>query len=299
MIQVFDLLPGVTLRCFRDHRFKHSCLSLQLVRPMDKNEAAMNALLPAVLLRGSRVHPDLRSLTLHLDDLYGAAVGPMVRRMGDLQTTGFYASFTDDRFALSGDRILEPLTRLLRELLLDPLTEGDGFRKDYVESEKKNLISTIESQSNDKAAWAMDRLLQKMCREDSYGIPRLGRKEDVAAVTSRDLYSHLGKILRDSPVELFYVGSEEPETVAALTREIFAGISRSPMTLPPQTGYHAVEGSEETVTQDVNQGKLCMGFTTGISYGERRYFALQVFHMIFGGGMLGFVFSSIAVNFTP
>ena len=54
MIKTLTLHPGVTLRCLRDDRFKQSCLSLQLVRPMCREEAAMNALLPAVLLRGCR-----------------------------------------------------------------------------------------------------------------------------------------------------------------------------------------------------------------------------------------------------
>ena len=74
MIEIKPLLPGVVLRCCRDARFKQGCLSVQLVRLMAAREAAMNALLPTVLLRGTRRHPDLRSITMVLDDLYGAAV---------------------------------------------------------------------------------------------------------------------------------------------------------------------------------------------------------------------------------
>ena len=90
MIDTFELFPGVTLRCYPDQRFKHGCLSLQLIRPMCREEAALNALLPAVLLRGCGSCPDLRDITLRLDDLYGASVGTMVRRVGDYQTTGLY-----------------------------------------------------------------------------------------------------------------------------------------------------------------------------------------------------------------
>ena len=51
MIETIQLFPGVTLYCFRDSRFKQGCLSIQLLRPMVHEEAAMNALLPSVLLR--------------------------------------------------------------------------------------------------------------------------------------------------------------------------------------------------------------------------------------------------------
>ena len=91
MLQTIQLQPGVTLRCFRDSRFAQNCLSLQFVRKMDAAEASMNSLIPAVLLRGTVSAPDLRSITLRLDDLYGASVGALVRRIGDFQTTGFTA----------------------------------------------------------------------------------------------------------------------------------------------------------------------------------------------------------------
>ena len=118
MIQTTIISPGVTLRYVRDTRFKQGCFSFQLVRPMGKEEAAKNALLPAVLLRGTRNCPDLRAVTQRLDELYGAAVSPLVRRVGDYQTTGLYCGFMDDRFALPGDRVLEPMLDFLGELLL-------------------------------------------------------------------------------------------------------------------------------------------------------------------------------------
>ena len=90
MMETMALLPGIRLHCYRDNRFKQGCLSIQFLRKMSGGEAALNALLPSVLLRGTTRHPDLRAITLALDDLYGAAVSPLVRRVGDCQTTGLY-----------------------------------------------------------------------------------------------------------------------------------------------------------------------------------------------------------------
>ena len=149
MIQTLTLSPGITLRCFPDSRFKQGTFSLQLVRPMCREEAALNALLPAVLLRGCAQYPDLRSITLRLDDLYGAAVGAVVRRVGDYQTAGFACGFLEDRYTMNGDHVLEPMMRFLEQLLLDPALEGGLFRQDYLESEKRNLIFAIESFGSD------------------------------------------------------------------------------------------------------------------------------------------------------
>lgn len=293
MTQTISIGPSITLRHYSDKRFKQGRLSIQLVRPMCREEAAMNALLTAVLLRGSENHPDLRSITLRLDELYGAAVGTLARRVGDYQAIGFLCGFMEDRFALEGDVILAPMLTFAAELLRRPALENGVFRTDYVESEKHNLISTIESEMNDKRAYASAQMLRRMCRADSFGIPRLGEKEDVAAIQPKALYEHYQKILRESPIELFYVGSADAEQVAGLAKEMFRGLERRDGSLPGQTPFHDAGGCDETETMEVAQGKLCMGFTTPITIGHPDFAAMQVCNAMFGAGMTSKLFMNI------
>ena len=114
MIHRTELYPGIHLTTVTDSRFKQNCVSIQYIREMRPGENAMNALIPSVLLRGTKSAPDLREITLRLDDLYGASVSPISRRAGDYQTTGFYVSLMDDRFALQGDRVLEPTLEFVK-----------------------------------------------------------------------------------------------------------------------------------------------------------------------------------------
>ena len=293
MIQTKTLLPGITLRCFRDTRFKQGCLSLQLVRQMKAEEASMNALVPNVLLRGTKTNPDLRSITHRLDTLYGASVSALVRRVGDYQTVGLFCGFMDDRFALRGDRVFGPMVAFLKELLLDSPLENGGFLPEFVESEKKNLIATIESERNDKRAYAMGRLLKTMCREDSFGLPRLGEPEQVAAITPQALYAHYQEILRSSPMEIFYVGSADSDAVAALLLPMLEKLPRSPMALPPQTGFRPCPGEENLEIMDIAQGKLCLGFTTPITNRCPEFAAMQVLNTIFGSGMTSKLFMNV------
>ena len=293
MIKTISIAPGMTLRYCQDTRFKQGGFSFQLVRPMRRQEAAMNALLPSVLLRGTRRCPDLRAVTQRLDELYGAAVAPLVRRVGDYQTTGFYCGFMDDRFALPGDRVFAPMLEFLQELLLDSPLENGVLLPDFVESEKRNLISTIESDRNDKRLYAMQRLLKAMCAADSFGIPRLGDVEDVAAITPEGLTEHYREILRTSPMALFYVGSAPEEQVISGVRKLLSVQNRTPMTLPKQTAYTPCPGSDLTETLDVAQGKLCMGFTTPITNRCEEMPAMQVMNVIFGGGMTSKLFQNV------
>ena len=293
MIHTQTLADGVTLRCFYDNRFKQGALSFQLVRPMGENEASLNALIPAILLRGTEKHPDLRAITLHLDDLYGAAVGSMVRRVGDWQTTGLACGMMDDRFALPGDKVLEPMIDFLRELLLEPCLEDGGFRADFVESEKKNLIAAIESDLNEKRIYAMNRLLRIMCRADVMGIPRLGYVDWVAAAEPQMLYDHYRKILRESRIDICYVGSAPSWQVANLLLPIIAELDRDYQPLPAQTPFKDGGASDETEIMDVTQAKLCMGYTTPIIMGREEFAAMQMANTIFGSGMTSKLFMNV------
>ena len=293
MIETISLLPGVTLRCFPDSRFKQSFLSIQFLRSMTRQEAAMNALIPAVLLRGTVTAPDLRDITLRLDDLYGASIGALVRKVGDYQTTGLCCSFISDRYTLDGDNVFEDTVRFLRQLLLEPVLEEGVFRKDYVDSEKKNLIATIQSQLNNKRLYAGAQLLKAMCGDDPFGVPRLGYAEDAQTIDAAGLYGHYLTVLRESPVEIFYVGEHPAQQVADLLRPLFDGLQRSYVNLPKQTAFHGAAGSTHTETMDVSQGKLAMGFVTDITIRDPEFYAMQVCNTVLGAGMTSKLFMQI------
>ena len=291
MIQTIELKPGVRLRCFRDERFKQGIISIQFLRKLCHEEAAMNALIPAVLLRGTKKYPDLRQISLRLDELYGASVGALVRKVGDWQTTGMYCGFIEDRFAMEGDQILGPAIEFLGQQLLEPVLEGGHFVTDWVESEKRNLIQAIEAMRNDKRQYAANQLMCRMSQGDPFNVPRLGDKEQVAAITAQSVYDHYQKVLQESPVEIFYVGTAKPEVLAQMLKPLFA--TCEPKLLPPQTGLVTPATGEHVEYMDVTQGKLGMGFVTPITLRDPAFAAMQVLNVMFGGGMTSKLFTQV------
>lgn len=293
MIEQMELFPGIHLTVFSDSRFKQNCLSIQYVRKMVREEAAMNALIPSVLLRGTGSAMDLRQITLRLDELYGASVSPISRRAGDYQTTGFYVSLMDDRFALEGESVLEKTLSFVKELLFDYPTEEEGFLPDFVEGEKTNQIAAIQAELNDKRTYALRQLLKTMCREDAFGVPRMGETRDVAAITPQALLRHYLRIRRESPVRLYYVGSAQPQRVARCLKEMFASEERDYIPLPDHTPLTLSEPEDIRETMEVSQGKLCMGFATPITNREPRFAAMQVLNGVFGGDVTSKLFQNV------
>ena len=87
-----ELMPGVFLSHLRSDKFKTACMSVTLLTQLRRETAAMNAVIPFVLRRGTTRYSDMEQLSRRMDELYGAAVEPVVRRIGEIQCIGFYGS---------------------------------------------------------------------------------------------------------------------------------------------------------------------------------------------------------------
>lgn len=176
MIQVTqkDLMPGVHLTAVHTEKFKTCLLGATLLTSLRKETASLNALVPFVLRRGTERAPDMEALSAALDELYGGSIEPNVRKKGSVQCIGFTGSFLDDTYTPGREAILEPAAALLGDLLLHPVKEDGGFRREYVEGERANLVDRIRAQVNDKRQYSVQKLIQLVCAGEPAGVDKLG-----------------------------------------------------------------------------------------------------------------------------
>ncbi len=275
------LADGVFLTFLPARKFKTSVISAQFVVPLRRDTVSANALLPSVLRRGTVTCPDMGALSAKLDKLYGARIDGTVRKKGEAQCVGFVASLIDDRYAPGGEKLLEPVADLLGELVCDPATERGRFVASYFDSEKTNLINAIRSILNDKREYADSRLLQEMCAEEPYGIPRLGSQQDAEKLQLQKLYTQYQNLIASSRLELFYIGSAGQTRVEQALLSAFSSLPRDAVQNIPPAEPHTPPQEPRTVRDrlDVTQGKLGMGF----SCGSDDYPALLLGNTLFGG----------------
>ena len=115
----------------------------------------------------------------------------------------------------------------------------------------------------------------------------------MAKITPQSLYDHYRKILRSSPIEIFYVGSGSARQVAELLMPLVTKLGARGTKLQPQTAFHPCEKSDVVETMDVTQGKLCMGFVTPIINRGEDFAAMQLMNVIYGSGMTSKLFVNV------
>lgn len=287
------ILPGVWLNTVQTDRFKTGCFSVNLLRPLAYADAAPNALLPSVLLRGCRDYPDMQAISQRLDELYGASVGTLVRKKGEVQSVGLYLDFLEDRYA-GGEPLFSEMMELLRQLLFEPCLEAGGFVGEFVEGETLNLSNTIAARINEKRSYAISRLMKSMCQGETYAVPRLGEAETLKTVTPKNLLERWNHLLASSRIELFYLGQQPEAEVEQAVRTLLRDLKREPLaSVETALCWPARPVQKIQEAMDVTQGKLALGFRTEITVHDPRYPAMMLLNAVYGAGATSKLFLKI------
>lgn len=287
-----NIAEGIRFCSVKTDKFKTCRVNISLAMPLDRNASA-RAILPFMFSRRCAKYPDYTSLNRVLDELYGAAVSAGVLKRGEAQVISFSMSAIDDRFALDGDKVALECTKLLADMIFDPLTEGESFPEDIIEQEKRLLVEAIENEQNDKRRYAMLRCEQLMFADEAYGINRFGSVEDVKALTPDAVYAAWRDVLEKATVQITMVSSMDPQPIVDLIKEKFSEIERHPVEIKTQfvSGLPKPEYISESMP--LKQGKLVMGFRTGMRSEDDMMPAMKVAVDIFGGGTYSKLFSVV------
>lgn len=279
------LAAGVNLHLHHIAQYKtirvDICISEQL-RPQRNSRLA---LISRLLERGTRALPDLQSLNRFIDDLYGAHYYAEVDRLGEYQFIHLCLEVIDEKFLdrTSGD-VLARGVKFLREVLLAPAGDGRGFRRGYLEQEKRILAQHIADRINDKMAYAQQRCVEEMCRGESIALSPWGNPEDFSAIDGEELLQFHRSLLAGNRLDLFFSGDVDQQRVLSLVGDLITW-QRNQRLAKDRLAHQAKpgEGREIFEYQDVHQAKLVLGYRTQVLYGAEDYPALVLLNLILGG----------------
>lgn len=294
-----EILPGVYLTGLQTDKFKTGLISVSFLTRLCRENAAMNALIPSVLRRGTVHYPNMDALAAHLDNLYGMRLEPIARKLGEIQCVGFWADFVDGAYLPkeTGAGLLEQVTELLGEVILAPNTRGGLLLPQYVEGEKEKLLECIRGRVNDKIEYSRYRLTELMCAAEAYGVDTLGTEDTAENIRYDVLTRRYKELLATSPVEIFYCGTEDFDRVARAMTHALDALPRGEIDYDMGTDIrmNALEDHVRyyTETMGVGQGKLAIGYRLGPCMENPDLSAVHVMNGVFGGGVSSKLFMNV------
>ncbi|WP_246125536.1 EF-P 5-aminopentanol modification-associated protein YfmF [Alkalicoccus halolimnae] len=263
--------------------FKTTTFVMQLRTPLNKKTATERALLPAVLERGSFHFPSRQHIQGALEELYGAHFTADVVKKGEHHVMTFRMEVANEKFLTDTTPLTGRAIQLLASVLLYPLVENDSFSEQAVEEEKRSHRQKIASVYDDKMRYANMRLTEEMCRDEPYSVPVLGYEKELDSINGQSLYKAYKKLLKEAAFDFYVVGDVEEKNIKAFMNEYMLLKDNNPLPYKLETEKVAEEARIVKEKQDVQQGKLHIGYRTNVVFGDPDYFPLQVFNSLFGG----------------
>ncbi|HET7629119.1 MAG TPA: pitrilysin family protein [Bacillales bacterium] len=279
-----DLSP-VRLHTVKTDKYKTNLIVLKLRAPLDERTVTMRALLAYVLQRATASLPSAKQLRRKLNELYGAQLSAQLAKKGDTHVISFKMEVANEKFLSDSTPLLENALRLLGEIILSPKLVDGHFDPEIVEREKRTLKQRMQSVRDDKMRYATTRLIEEMCKNEPYRLHAYGEEERLNEITPEQLTTYYRQLLADNLIDVFIVGDIDEHDVRGLARDVF----RFPKHVGSEQTVHVLshaaseETEEITETEDIEQGKLNLGYRTNITFGDEDYFPLVVYNGIFGG----------------
>ena len=93
-----EIKQGITFHQIQTNKFKTNLFAIFLTLPLNRETVTKNALLTAILRRGSKSLPSQELISKTLEGMYGAGFDCGIEKSGDYHTIKFYLEVINDQF---------------------------------------------------------------------------------------------------------------------------------------------------------------------------------------------------------
>jgi predicted Zn-dependent peptidase len=291
-----EIKKGIKLHTIKTEKFKTNLIAIMLTTKLNRENVTKNALIPAVLRRGTKNLTTQEEINKKLEEMYGASLDCGLDKTGDNQVLKFYIETVNDEFLpQEAENMLKTSLEKIFEFVFNPYLENGCFKKEYVEQEKENIKQIIDGKIDNKARYSLDRCIEEMYKDKPYGLYKYGYVEDMKNINEKNLYEYYQQLINECKIDIFVSGiiDEETENIIKNNENIIKLKDREPQYNEPEIIAKRTEKENDVQeSMDVTQGKLIIGMDLDIDDDNLR-FDVMIYNSIFGGSANSKLFQNV------
>ena len=291
-----EIKKGIKLHTIKTEKFKTNLIAIMLTTKLNRENVTKNALVPAVLRRGTKNLTTQEEINKKLEEMYGASLDCGLDKTGDNQVLKFYIETVNDEFLpQEAENMLKTSLEKIFEFVFNPYLENGCFKKEYVEQEKENIKQIIDGKIDNKARYSLDRCIEEMYKDKPYGLYKYGYVEDMKNINEKNLYEYYQQLINECKIDIFVSGiiDEETENIINNNENIIKLKDREPQYNEPEIIAKRTEKENDVQeSMDVTQGKLIIGMDLDIDDDNLR-FDVMIYNSIFGGSANSKLFQNV------
>lgn len=293
-----EIQKGVSIHNIKTNKFKTNLYAVFLATPLNRENVTKNALLAAVLRRGTQNIKSQDLISKKLEEMYGASFDCGIEKTGDNHVIKFYLETINEKFLPENDELDKKSIDILFDIILNPLVDDNSFNTEYVESEKKKLKQIIEGKIDNKRAYSFERCIEEMFKDEPYGLYKFGYIEDLESITPENLYQYYKELIEKCKIDIFISGDINKDNINDLLKnncEIKKIKARNPEYIINTEKSERKDVKDEKVIEEkmqVGQGNLVIGLSCNSEIDDLKYI-MSVYNAILGGGANSKLFQNV------
>ena len=292
-----ELKQGINLHIINTNKFKTNLIAVFLSIPLSRDAVTKNALLTAILRRGTKNLKTQEEISMALEKMYGASFDCGIEKTGDNHVIKFYLEALNEEFLPDPENILKQSIDTIFDIAFNPLVEGEGFKNEYLKGEKENLRQIIDGKKDNKATYSTFRCIEEMYKNKPYGLYKYGYSEDLDNIDAESLYRYYKKLINECKIDIFVSGLIEQDVKKIIMNNeniIKLEARKAKYIINNETTEEKQEKEEKTVVEnmDVTQGKVVIGMDVLDTRTNFKYTGL-VYNAILGGTATSKMFQNV------
>lgn len=291
-----DIKKGIKLHTIKTEKFKTNLIAVMLTTKLDRKNITKNALIPAVLRRGTKFMQTQEEINKKMEDMYGASFDCGLDKTGDNQILKFYMETVNNEFLpQDAENMIKSSIEKIFEIIFNPYLENGVFKKEYVEQEKENIKQIIDGKIDSKARYALDRCIEEMYKNEPFGLYKFGYVEDLKDINEKNLYEYYLELIKTCKIDIYISGIVD-ENIHNIIKQN-ENIEKLQERKPDFKEFELVkkeneEAKEIQESMEVTQGKLILGLDVNILDKDARY-KIMIYNSLLGGSANSKLFQNV------
>ena len=291
-----DIKNGIKLHTIKTEKFKTNLIAVMLTTKLDRKNVTKNALIPAVLRRGTKFMQTQEEINKKMEDMYGASFDCGLDKTGDNQILKFYMETVNNEFLpQDAENMIKSSIEKIFEIIFNPYLENGVFKKEYVEQEKENIKQIIDGKIDSKARYALDRCIEEMYKNEPFGLYKFGYVEDLKDINEKNLYEYYLELIKTCKIDIYISGivDENIHNIIKQNENIEKLQERKPDFKEFElTKKENEEAKEIQESMEITQGKLIIGLDVNILDKDARY-KIMIYNSLLGGSANSKLFQNV------
>ena len=291
-------MEGIKIHKIETNQFKTNLYAVFLATPLKRENVTKDALIAAVLRRGTKNKISQDKISKELEEMYGASFDCGIEKTGDNHIIKFYLEALNEEFLPEKEELTQKCINILLDIVTNPFVENNGFKQEYVDGEKENLKQIINGKIDNKARYSLDRCVEEIFKGEPYGLYKYGYVEDLEKITPQNLYEYYKELIKNCKIDIYYSGIFDNDNTEKIIEKRLQENNIEPRNAKYVINNEMTEKKQKSETKtveesmDVTQGKLVLGLQIDDNNKNSR-FAASVYNAILGGGANSKLFQNV------